>query len=69
MFPAVFEAGKEALKIDPQNVATGVFAAATESAICLLPIAGRVRKSRRQRALIDSAAASVCDMLLKTPYR
>jgi hypothetical protein len=69
LFPAVFEAGKEALKIDPQNVATGVFAAATESAICLLPIAGRVRKSRRQRALIDSAAASVCDMLLKTPYR
>jgi hypothetical protein len=67
LFPAVVQGGKEALKIESQDAAIGVFAAATESAICLLPIAGRGLKYRRQLALIDSAAASVCDMLLKRP--
>jgi hypothetical protein len=65
LFPAALVGVIEGSKTDFRDAPLGVFAAATESAICLLPIAGKALKQRRQRALIDGASTSVCDMLLK----
>jgi hypothetical protein len=65
LFPAVWTFASDYAKIQSENRLSGVFGCATNTGVALLSVAGRIMSNRRNRTLIDAAAKSVCDLLLK----